>query len=481
MSYVYRILREKQWRRILLVSSPYHMRRAQLVWQKVAPEIVVTPTPPQNTQFYEHTVGASLEQVGGILQEYTRPRVLLAKGLVVIPSRLRKALLISVPAVILTVVVLAVIVEVWVRWTWDAKKGTPGFYETDPVRVQRLGPNYDGWFAGVPVHINSLGFRDTREYELAKRPNTFRILVLGDSVTFGHGSVFEHTYPYLLERQLRDWRPDIDWQVWNLGVPGYNTSQELAYLLDVGPSYAPDLVVVGFFENDIVANYPLTRPSWFRIMSSRLISTVRRHWYSTELYKRLYLTLAWHVTASKAYRLRFEHLATEENLTLRLDAVAEPDRQALTQFVRLSDADVASLKCRVGQFSSEDHIRKISEDPEWGAFVEAVRRLQQLHTSGAYSLMFFSNYAPPVCQDVDRFYDGGATIMNRFYMDLLSQGTPAVSSLDAFFHTLPSQMPGSSAHSFGNANVVKAEVIFNYLKDSLLTSLLDKRGLATPH
>ena len=63
------------------------------------------------------------------------------------------------------------------------------------MRGQRLAPNYDGWFAGVPVHINGLGFRDARDYALEKGPNTFRILVLGDSVTFGHGSVDEHTYP----------------------------------------------------------------------------------------------------------------------------------------------------------------------------------------------------------------------------------------------------------------------------------------------
>ena len=89
-------------------------------------------------------------------------------------------------------------------------------------------PSYDGWFAGVPVRINNLGFRDPREYPLEKPPGTFRILVLGDSVTFGHGSLYETTYPYLLEQRLKQWRPSVNWQVWNLGVPGYNTRQELA-------------------------------------------------------------------------------------------------------------------------------------------------------------------------------------------------------------------------------------------------------------
>lgn len=70
VAFVDAILREHQWTSILLVSSPYHMRRAMLVWRKVAPVVTVTPTPPDQSQFYDHTRGATLEQVRGILQEY---------------------------------------------------------------------------------------------------------------------------------------------------------------------------------------------------------------------------------------------------------------------------------------------------------------------------------------------------------------------------------------------------------------------------
>ncbi|MEP7309736.1 MAG: ElyC/SanA/YdcF family protein [Acidobacteriota bacterium] len=70
VTYVSHILHDRKWMRILLVSSPYHMRRALLVWRKVAPDVDVVPTPPEKTQFYEHTQGASLEQIRGILWEY---------------------------------------------------------------------------------------------------------------------------------------------------------------------------------------------------------------------------------------------------------------------------------------------------------------------------------------------------------------------------------------------------------------------------
>jgi uncharacterized SAM-binding protein YcdF (DUF218 family)/glycosyltransferase involved in cell wall biosynthesis len=64
------ILRREGLREILLVSSPYHMRRALLTWRKAAPDVRVTPTPVPHSQFYAHDLGANLEQMRGILHEY---------------------------------------------------------------------------------------------------------------------------------------------------------------------------------------------------------------------------------------------------------------------------------------------------------------------------------------------------------------------------------------------------------------------------
>jgi uncharacterized SAM-binding protein YcdF (DUF218 family)/glycosyltransferase involved in cell wall biosynthesis len=75
-----RILDQRGWRRILLVSSPYHMRRASMTWSKVAPAVAVTPTPPAESQFYVHENGASLEQIRGLLQEYVAIAVYKLRG-----------------------------------------------------------------------------------------------------------------------------------------------------------------------------------------------------------------------------------------------------------------------------------------------------------------------------------------------------------------------------------------------------------------
>ena len=68
VTFVHDILREHGWQSVLLVSSPYHMRRALLVWHKAAPGIRVIPTPPLRSQFYDHVRGASFEQIKAVVQ-----------------------------------------------------------------------------------------------------------------------------------------------------------------------------------------------------------------------------------------------------------------------------------------------------------------------------------------------------------------------------------------------------------------------------
>ncbi len=381
--------------------------------------------------------------------------------------------MVSVPAVAVAICAAAFAVELWVRASWDARKGEPGFFLSDAVRGQRLAAGYDGWFAGVPVHINSLELRDPREYKLAKKPDVFRILFLGDSVTFGHGSVYEHTYPYLVEQRLKAWRPDINWQVWNAAVPGYNTSQELAQLLEVGDRFRPDLVVVGFFDNDLADNRPLASPGRLRRMATSLLSVARRHVYSLELYKKIYLTVAWKLSGSADYRRRAEHLGTEEALLANSDASASPD-QRLTPYQRLTDEQVRQVNCVYGMTPNPDTVPAIERDPGFPAWLNAVRDFQRLEREGRYRIVFFANDAPPICHDTettDVFYDGGSKAVDALYLKMLGNGTPAVSSYDRFLHMRPSQMPNAAGHSIGNSNAVKADVLFEYLRDAVLPAL----------
>jgi uncharacterized SAM-binding protein YcdF (DUF218 family)/glycosyltransferase involved in cell wall biosynthesis len=70
VEYVNGILKSRGWRSALLVSSPYHMRRALMVWRKSAPDVRIVPAAPPRSQFYDHARGASFDQLRAIVHEY---------------------------------------------------------------------------------------------------------------------------------------------------------------------------------------------------------------------------------------------------------------------------------------------------------------------------------------------------------------------------------------------------------------------------
>jgi lysophospholipase L1-like esterase len=368
-------------------------------------------------------------------------------------------------------------IEGWVRWRWDEKRGTPGFYVSDPVLGQRLTPGYSGWFAGVPVRINNLGFRDSRDYALGKTAGTFRILVFGDSVTFGHGAIYETTYPYLLEGRLKAWRPDVRWEVWNLGVPGYNTSQELAYLQEVGDRYDPDLVIIGFYENDLIDNQPVPHPGVVQRTKSAIQRMMQRDLYSYELYRRVALTVRYRLMTSAGDRQRLEQIDGEGALLTRLDAVADAAEQQLTHVDYFDDQQLQNFVCekhpKPATVDLDSLIQRLrTSSAEVTAWRRAVEELQRINRDGTHRVMFFINMAPSICPDDDRYHDGGALRDDEVLTEILGAGTPVASSTRAFLHYRPSQMPAASGHSLGNSNRVKAEALFDALKTHVLPPLL---------
>jgi uncharacterized SAM-binding protein YcdF (DUF218 family) len=64
------IARRNGWRSLLLVSSPYHMRRSLLTFRKQAPELRVTPAPMTDSVFFRRGPVVALAQWRAILHEY---------------------------------------------------------------------------------------------------------------------------------------------------------------------------------------------------------------------------------------------------------------------------------------------------------------------------------------------------------------------------------------------------------------------------
>jgi hypothetical protein len=392
--------------------------------------------------------------------------------------RLRRLILIVVPATLLATIVAAALVELWVRTQWDDRRGTPGFYVRDAVLGQRLNAGYRGWFAGVPVSINALGFRDTREYSLSKARNTFRILILGDSVTFGHGALFETTYPYLVEQRLKAWRRDVNWEVWNLGVPGYNTADELAYLKEVRDRFQPDLVVVGWFPNDITFGIPTQTPGRTRRASAAVQRELQRHFYSYEFYRRALLTLRWRLMSVED-RTAMERLAEADDLLKRVENIADAAEQRIGDVDYFDDQQIRDFACpRWAPFDGGGGIRAALRDggPAVTAWTSAVREFQRMHREGEQRIMFFLNLAPVVCQTEDRFHDGGSLAEDDALQAVMGKDTPVASVTRAFLHYRPSQMPVAGGHALGNANRVKADVLAEYLQSTVLPPLLDTKS-----
>jgi hypothetical protein len=106
------------------------------------------------------------------------------------------------------------------------------------------------WFK-KNVSLNSRGYRDF-EYSSERPEKTFRILVLGDSMTFGHGiDKSSNTYPKILETHLNNKTSKQKFEVINLAYPGYNTDSQLYDLYIKGFNFQPDMVFLGYYHNDI--------------------------------------------------------------------------------------------------------------------------------------------------------------------------------------------------------------------------------------
>ena len=105
------------------------------------------------------------------------------------------------------------------------------------------------WFK-KNVRLNSLGYRDF-QYSQERPKNTFRVLMLGDSMTFGSGiNKISDTYPKQLEVLLNKGSKQ-KFEVINTAYPGYNTDSQLYDLYIKGFNLQPDMVFLGYYHNDI--------------------------------------------------------------------------------------------------------------------------------------------------------------------------------------------------------------------------------------
>ena len=136
--------------------------------------------------------------------------------------------------------------------------------------LRRLRPNFQFWHTNPEgswkFSTNSQGFRSYEDFHLEKPPGIFRVISLGDSTTEGFEVRQNYTYAAVLERYLR--KNGIKAEVFNTGISGFSTAEELIYLENEGIKYNPDAVVLGFFANDFDDN---VRSDLFRMEGGQLV------------------------------------------------------------------------------------------------------------------------------------------------------------------------------------------------------------------
>jgi lysophospholipase L1-like esterase len=127
----------------------------------------------------------------------------------------------------------------------------------DPELGWRPRPGARAEWGHVRVEINAKGLRGP-EVGWTKPAGVFRVLYLGDSVTFGYGlERVEDTYPHLVGVDLEG-RLGTPVDTVNSGVGGWSPWQQLGYLQREGLRYQPDLILVGFVLNDVTEKFSLT-------------------------------------------------------------------------------------------------------------------------------------------------------------------------------------------------------------------------------
>lgn len=124
-----------------------------------------------------------------------------------------------------------------------------GFFQYDQDIGFRVRP-------GVAA-TNRFGFLD-RDYPLEREPDTYRMLILGDS--YGWTGGVHWNYTAILERKFEEKLGDDRVEIINVSYPMTHTGEQLAMLQKYGLQYKPDLVLLGFFAgNDFVDAEPFRK------------------------------------------------------------------------------------------------------------------------------------------------------------------------------------------------------------------------------
>ena len=164
--------------------------------------------------------------------------------------------------IMLTITTLGLL-EIGVRLFFVSPQESSGFYMPHAEAIFTFRPNSqdhvvlndnDDKTISPVVTVSSQGVRD-HEYG-PKSDNDYRIVMLGDSFTMGHGLEPEETIDSVLECLFNEDNTGHNIQVINCGVGAYAPWQERIFLQERGFAFEPDLVILQLYPaNDVAGSY----------------------------------------------------------------------------------------------------------------------------------------------------------------------------------------------------------------------------------
>ena len=127
----------------------------------------------------------------------------------------------------------------------------------------------NGEMTGRSCTVNRQGFHDAQDFAVgADFDGRTRILMLGDSFTFGESADIGKSYVETVEAKF----PEAI--VWNTAIPGVGTKQALLSFQTYAPLLQPQIAILGFVMNDFKDNI-LPLDHWFWMRSG---SAIDRYW-----------------------------------------------------------------------------------------------------------------------------------------------------------------------------------------------------------
>jgi len=159
------------------------------------------------------------------------------------------------------------------------------FYEPSPNTEQSEGADFLPNNANYTINKDSLNER--YDYSVEKPKNTYRIVTIGDSFTYGEYVDTNKNYSEVLEDLLNtssSCHAQTHFDVINLGVPGYDIGYTVQRFISRGMKYNPDLVVWLINPHNMLMLRDIVSVREEEIRSSSIASDDAKFRQNSELY-----------------------------------------------------------------------------------------------------------------------------------------------------------------------------------------------------